>query len=280
MDKLKLIFKENWGRILISYTLFTLQSISLIVYPKVLGEFIDHLVVKDYSYVKYLILTFLCLMVFNYISRIYDTRVFSSIYRKFASTETNKQFDNNVESTKINGRLTLMSSIVSFFERDMITILNLLYGVIGSLYFISLVDTSMFIYLGISGIATIGVTYYFTPKIKMITKESNDLTEHQSEIVNTRKISLVNNLLRKKQKLSIKSSNLDANFSFLIQLIAYGTVTLLITYYVLTNDVTIGGVFSTYRYLFDFCISVSYIPALIPSLINIKDVIKRLDLDN
>jgi hypothetical protein len=138
----------------------------------------------------------------------------------------------------------------------------------------------MFIYLGISGIATIGVTYYFTPKIKMITKESNDLTEHQSEIVNTRKISLVNNLLRKKQKLSIKSSNLDANFSFLIQLIAYGTVTLLITYYVLTNDVTIGGVFSTYRYLFDFCISVSYIPALIPSLINIKDVIKRLDLDN
>jgi hypothetical protein len=280
MDKLKLIFKENWGRILISYSLFTLQSISLIVYPKVLGEFIDHLVVKDYSYVKYLILTFLCLMVFNYISRIYDTRVFSSIYRKFASTETNKQFDNNVESTKINGRLTLMSSIVSFFERDMITILNLLYGVIGSLYFISLVDTSMFIYLGISGIATIGVTYYFTPKIKMITKESNDLTEHQSEIVNTRKISLVNNLLRKKQKLSIKSSNLDANFSFLIQLIAYGTVTLLITYYVLTNDVTIGGVFSTYRYLFDFCISVSYIPALIPSLINIKDVIKRLDLDN
>lgn len=280
MNKLKLIFKENWGKILISYLLFTLQSLSIIIYPKVLGEFIDHLVIKDYSYVKYMLLTFLCLMTFNYISRIYDTKVFSRIYRRFASIETNRQFEKNIESTKINGRLGLMSNIISFFERDVIMVLNLFYGVIGSLYFISLVDTSMFIYLAISGVSTILVTYYFTPKLKIITKESNDLTERQSDIVNTRKISLVNNLLRTKQKLAIKSSNLDANFFFLIQLIAYGTVTLLITYYVLTNSVTIGGVFSTYRYLFDFCIAVSYIPSIIPSLINIKDVIKRLDSDN
>jgi ABC-type multidrug transport system fused ATPase/permease subunit len=280
MGKLKQMFKENWGKILFSYFLFTLQSISIIIYPKVLGEFIDHLIVKDYSYVIYLILTFLGLMVFNYISRVYDTKVFSKIYRRFASVETSKQFDNGIESTKINGRLTLMSSIVSFFERDMITILNTIYGIIGSLYFISLVDPSMIFYLILSGIATIGVTYYFTPKIKVITKESNDLSEHQSDAINTRNISVVNNLLRNKQKLSVKSSNLDAKFFFMIQLIAYGTVTILITYYVLTHNVTVGGVFSTYRYLFDFCIAISYIPILIPSLINIKDIIKRLESEN
>lgn len=280
MNKLKQIFKEHWVKILFSYLLFTLQSISIIIYPKVLGEFIDHLIVKDYSYVIYLILTFLGLMFFNYVSRIYDTKVFSRIYRRFASVETSKQFDNNVESTKINGRLTLMSSIVYFFERDMILILNTIYGVIGSIYFISLVEPIMIIYLIISSILTIGVTYYFTPKIKLITKETNDLSEHQSDAINSRNISIVNNLLRGKQKLLVKSSNLDAKFFFLIQLIAYGTVTSLITYYVLTHDVTVGGVFSTYRYLFDFCIAISYIPSLIPSLINIKDVINRLETEN
>ena len=279
MEKIKLIFKENWGKILISYFLFTMQSVSIIIYPKVLGEFIDHLVLKDYSYVKYLLLTFLGLMVFNYISRVYDTKVFSKIYRRFASIETSKQFDNGVESTKINGRLTLMASIINFFERDMIIALNSIYGLLGSLYFISLVDVSMVGYLVISSIMTIAITYYFTPKISSITKEVNDLSEQQSDIVNTRKISFVNNLLRHKQKLAVKSSNLDAKFFFLVQFIAYGTVTSLITYYVLTNNVTIGGVFSTYRYLFDFCIAVSYIPVLIPSLINIKDVIKRLETE-
>jgi hypothetical protein len=36
-------------------------------------------------------------------------------------------------------------------------------------------------------------------------------------------------------------------------------------------------VFSTYRYLFDFVVSVSLIPTIITSFINIKDVIKRLE---
>lgn len=280
MTKLKTIFKENWKSISLSYFLFSMQSIFMLIYPKVLGESIDHLIAKDYSFVFYLVFTFLGIMVFNYLSRIYDTIVFSRIYRRFASVETCNQFDNGVETTKINGRLSLMSSIVNFFERDMITILNALFGLIGSIYFISLVDVSMVPYLIFSGILTLGITYYFSPKIAAITKDTNDISEEQTDIINQRKISLVNNLLRRKQILSIKLSNLDAKFFFLIQFIAYGTVTMLLTYYVLFNTVSVGGVFSTYRYLFDFVISVSLVPSIITSFINIKDVIKRLETEN
>jgi hypothetical protein len=124
------------------------------------------------------------------------------------------------------------------------------------------------------------VSYYFSPKIAAITKDSNDISEEQTEIINHRKISLVNNLLKRKQLLSIKLSNLDAKFIFLIQFIAYGTVTALLTYYVVFNTVSVGSVFSTYRYLFDFVASVSILPYIIISFINIKDVIKRLETEN
>lgn len=43
MLKLKTIFKENWKSILFSYFLFSMQSIFMLIYPKVLGESIDHL---------------------------------------------------------------------------------------------------------------------------------------------------------------------------------------------------------------------------------------------
>ena len=43
MDKLKAIFTENWKQILLSYFLFSMQSIFMLIYPKVLGESIDHL---------------------------------------------------------------------------------------------------------------------------------------------------------------------------------------------------------------------------------------------
>ena len=88
MDKLKKIFKENWKSIMFSYFLFSMQSVFMLIYPKVLGETIDHLIIKDYSFIFYLLLTFLGLMVFSYISRVYDTIVFSKIYRRFASIET------------------------------------------------------------------------------------------------------------------------------------------------------------------------------------------------
>ena len=280
MTKLKTIFIENWKQILLSYFLFSMQSIFMLIYPKVLGESIDHLIAKDYSFVFYLLLTFLGMMVFGYISRVYDTIVFSKIYRRFASIETCNQFDNNVETTKINGRLTLMSSVVRFFEADMINILNAAFGLLGSIYFISLVDITLVPYLIFSAILTLVVSYYFSPKIAAITKDSNDISEEQTEIINHRKISLVNNLLKRKQLLSIKLSNLDARFFFLIQLIAYGTVTALLTYYVVFNTVSVGSVFSTYRYLFDFVASVSILPHIIISFINIKDVIKRLETEN
>ena len=280
MDKLKAIFTENWKQILLSYFLFSMQSIFMLIYPKVLGESIDHLIAKDYSFVIYLLLTFLGLMVFNYMSRIYDTIVFSKIYRRFASIETSNQFDNNVETTKRNARLSLMASVVSFFEKDMLSILYAAFGLLGSIYFISLVDATLIPFLIISGALTLFVSYYFSPKIAEITKASNDISEEQTEIINHRKISLVNNLLRRRQMLSIKLSNLDAKFFFLIQFIAYGTVTALLTYYVVFNTVSVGSVFSTYRYLFDFVAAVSILPQIIISFINIKDVIKRLETEN
>lgn len=279
MTKLKAIFTENWKQILLSYFLFSMQSIFMLIYPKVLGESIDHLIAKDYSFIVYLLLTFFGLMVFNYISRVYDTIVFSRIYRRFASIETNKQFENNVETTKINARLNLMSSVVSFFEKDMLSILYAVFGLFGSIYFISLVDATLIPFLIISGILTLVVSYYFSPKIAEITKDSNDISEEQTELINQRKISLVNNLLKRRQTLSIKLSNLDAKFFFLIQFIAYGTVTALLTYYVVYNQVTVGSVFSTYRYLFDFVAAVSILPQIIISFINIKDVIKRLETE-
>jgi hypothetical protein len=280
MLKLKTIFKENWKSISFSYFLFSMQSIFMLLYPKVLGETIDHLIAKDYSFILYLVFTFLGMMVFNYFSRVYDTIVFSRIYRRFASKETSNQFDNDVETTKINGRLTLMNSVVKFFENDMISILNAGFGLLGSIYFISLVDVTLVPYLIFSAILTLIVSYYFSPKIAAITKDSNDISEEQTEVINQRKISLVNNLLKRKQLLSIKLSNLDAKFFFLIQFIAYGTVTALLTYYVVFNTVSVGSVFSTYRYLFDFVVSISILPSIIISFINIKDVIKRLDTEN
>lgn len=279
MDKLKKIFRENWKQISLSYFLFSINSILLLVYPKILGNTIDHLIAHQYNYIWYMVLTFLFLMVFGYVSRIYDIRVFSAIHRKFASAETNKQFDNGVETTKINGRLTLMNSVVRFFEFDMIVVLQTFFGVVGSMYFLYLVSPTIVGYLILTGIAILLATHYYSPKLAAMTKLSNDISEEQTEVIGTRKIRGVNNLLRRMQKIAIKRSYIDSNFGLWIQTIVYGSVTALLTYYVMNNKVTVGSVFSTYRYMFDYCNFLLGLPVILTSYINIKDVLNRLETE-
>ena len=213
------MFKENWKAIIFSYSLFSINSILMLVYPKVLGNAIDHLIAKDYSYIWNLVATFTSLMFFGYISRIYDIKVFSGIYRRFASKETHKQIESNVETTKINGRLTLMNSIVRFFEYDMIVVIQTFIGVVGSIYFLSLVSLPIVGFLILSGLAIVGASYYYSPKLGVMTSLNNDLSEEQTEIIGSRNISKVNNLLRRGQKISIMRSLIDSKFSLWIQAI-------------------------------------------------------------
>lgn len=279
MNKLKVMFKENWKSIVFSYSLFSINAILLLVYPKVLGESIDHLIAKDYGFIWYLAATFVALMFFGYISRIYDIKVFSGIYRRFASIETSKQIENGIETTKINGRLTLMNYIVRFFEVDMIVIINTVLGAIGSIYFLSLVSWPIVGFLVITGFLILGASYYYSPKLAALTSLNNDISEEQTDIIDTRKISKINNLLRRSQKIALIRATVDSKFSLWIQAIVYGSVTVLLTYYVMYNKVTVGSVFSTYRYMFDFCNALLGMPTIITSYINIKDVIKRLETE-
>jgi ABC-type multidrug transport system fused ATPase/permease subunit len=280
MNKLKVMFGENWKSIMFSYSLFIINSVLMVMYPKVLGNAIDHLIAKDYSYIWYLVSTFVAIMFFGYISKIYDTKVFSGIYRRFASIETHKQIEGDVETTKINGRLTLMRYIVMFFERDMLVVLQTIIGLVGAIYFLSLVSWTIVGFLMITSVLILGATFYYSPKIASITSLYNDLSEEQTDVVATRKLSSINNLLRRGQHLSLKLSSVDAKFSIWIEGIVYGSVAALLTYYVMYNKVSVGSVFSTYRYMFDFCNALLGLPTIITSYINIKDVIKRLETEN
>lgn len=279
MVKLKVMFKENWKAITLSYSLFSINSILMLIYPKILGNTIDQLISKNYGYIFYMVGTFVLIMFFGYISRIYDIKVFSGIYRKFASDETHKQIDAGIETTKINGRLTLMNNIVKFFEVDMIVVIQTFIGVVGSIYFLSLVSLPIVGFMILTGLAIVGVSYYYSPKLAAMTALNNDISEEQTDIIGTRKIGPVNNLLRRGQKIALKTAYISSKFSLWIQGIVYGSVTALLTYYVIYNKVTVGSVFSTYRYMFDFCNALLGLPMILTSYINIKDVVKRLEIE-
>ena len=86
---------------------------------------------------------------------------FSSAYRKVASKEINSQIDRGVDSSKINGRLSLMRSLITFFENNVTRIINIIVTLTISIYFIMIIDGWLVLWLIGSGILMLLVSYYF-----------------------------------------------------------------------------------------------------------------------
>lgn len=276
-SKLKEIFKRYWRGILFSYLLVILSNLLFFIYPKVLGDTIDHLINKDYIYIFSIIGIFLGFIITSYISNIYDTRVFARLLKDVSQEEIQKQLDSGVDSGVINGRYGMLSSIISFFENDIPQFISSIISIVGSLVVIFLIDVYMGIGLIISGIITMGISKLIVPKLTEIRKRTNNLNEAQTNILSTRNFIRFIRLTDLKQLLSLRSSFINAIFFALIQIVAYGTVSVLILYYIMNIDITVGSTFSTYRYLFEFCGSITVLPNLISNVINLKDVMNRFE---
>lgn len=275
---LKSIFKNHWKEMSLSYMLMIFSNMLLFLYPKVLGDTIDKILNKEYYYLIFLFLIFFGFILLSYLSNIYDTRVFSKIHRIYSRNEMLKQYDNNIDTTLINGRYTMMNSIINFFEYDITRIISTLFSLIGSLYIISRINYLLGLGLIISAILSMIVTKIYTPKIAEITNKQNNLHEEQLDVFKSRKTNILNNFLRRKYKLAINISNVYAMYTVYLHFIAYATVTILLFLYIIYEDVTVGNTFSTYKYLFEFVSAVATIPGIINSFINLKDVLKRFNI--
>lgn len=58
MKKLLNIFKSNWKPISLSYILYFISVVLFSLYPKILGDTIDHLINGEFGYIWALVIVF------------------------------------------------------------------------------------------------------------------------------------------------------------------------------------------------------------------------------
>lgn len=113
------LFRDNYKSLLFVYILFIVESTLLIFYPLILGNSIDYFVKGEYYYVIYLIIVLGGFIITGYFRRIYDTKVFTTIYRKLILEYINNEINKGRSTSTINARVRMLNSIVDFLEVDL-----------------------------------------------------------------------------------------------------------------------------------------------------------------
>jgi hypothetical protein len=277
MDIIKLLFKKNYKYLILAYGLFVLESVILLLYPLVLGNTIDKIINKEYYYVLYLILVLGLFMLTAYFRRIYDTKIFTTLYRKVVLEYINKEINIGKDTSTINARSSMLRSIVDFLEVDFPYMFHSLFSIIGSVIIIS-VNYNLYvgIFVGFFIIPILISSKYFSKKLSVKYSESNDLQEKDVNILSTVNSIKIKHHYIDKNLLQIRISNIDAKYNFINEFINYSLIILSLVMFTLFESVTVGTIMALYQYIIKFTQGAFTIPNLTIRYLYLKDVIGRI----
>lgn len=273
---LKNIFKTNWKRLTLTYTLFNIENIMSLAKPYFLGKAIDTTIKGDLSGF-YIFMGLYCLFaVTGAFRRVYDTRTFASVYAKLATDIVKQQHKKEISASKIAARASLSNKFVDFFETDITVFFQTLYNIFGSLIMLFLYTKKLLFYCLVIVIPIALINRYYSKTNLKLTQKYNDQIEKTVDNISSKDDAKIEQHYNIMSKLRIKISDNEA-LTFLMAevFIIFLISSSLLAFYGKSN-VTIGSVVAVFQYVNMFILGLDDVPYLIAQLNKIKDIQKRI----
>lgn len=275
---LKNIFKQNIWLLVFAYSLFFIESLLSLVYPLILGNSIDEFIAGNYYYSIVLIFVLGGFVLSSYYRRIYDTRIFSTLYRKMILKYINNEIDKKQKTSVINARTNMLNSIIAFFEVDLPYIFYSVFSIIGSVFII------IFFYnfwIGVLVLLILLPIYFISDHFRKLLSirysESNNLQEKDVDVIDSLDKRGIKHHYILKNLLSIKISNIDAKNNLFNLSVNYSVIIIVLILFIIFDEPTVGIIMGLYNYVLNYISGVAMIPNLVLRYEYLKDVLNRIE---
>jgi ABC-type multidrug transport system fused ATPase/permease subunit len=274
MNKLIDVFKQYKTQLTWIYVFMLLTELSILSTPFLLGKSIDGLIVGNWYWIVILGISYFLSNFFNYKRMVYDTKVYTTIYKNIALKFLKK--DNVDVSTKI-ARTDMAHEIVNVLEGYVHYYIATIVTIIGSLIFIFSENWKVGVLVSFAIIFIISSVFILYKKIKQGINISNNHYEKKAKSIESGYVSS-ESFFNRRRKIEICQSTIQGKNWFLINSIKYIflilSIILLIT---TTKDITVGSVITVYSYVNNFLAALLSAPIAIEMFLRISDVLKRLN---
>lgn len=274
------LFLTNKVGVISTYFLFSLEILSHLLSPYLLGNAVDDLINKSYhGFLIFCSFYFIRIFV-SMFRRMLDTRIYTKIYTdlvtKFLSAKNIKQKD----VSKLNAHAVLAKEFVNFLEADLANVMYGLFTVIGAvvmLFFYNWYVTCICLFILIPVIL---LSRFFGKRIMRLTTSYNNEFEKQVDIISSGNPNAIDNHYNSLRDLDIKKSNQDA-YSF-------GTMEILSLIMILaslivlsgtTGVITAGTIIGVYEYIIRFSEGLDIIPYIVERYAQLSDITTRIELE-
>jgi ABC-type multidrug transport system fused ATPase/permease subunit len=264
------------AKLSLTYGLTVVENICFVLYPYLTGVAIDGLIAHQWLSLLPFVMVWLIHLAVGTARYLYDTRVFTQIYSELATKTVGEQRAAGVESGRLIARVGLSRELVRFFEYEMPAIVSGLIFFVGALIMLYFSD----VWIGLAATAAIApvviVSTWLSKRSYRLNKGLNNRLEREVEIVGARRIEAVAKHFARLRFWRIQLSNVQAFSWSWLELVAIALFAFTIIRITTIDDVTIGAIYATLSYYWNYKGSLLDLPNLLQSMARITDVTRRL----
>lgn len=277
----KIIFEKHKWQLLLTYLLFSIEMLALLMQPYFLGRAIDGLIYGHNTGLFELIGVYLLWIIVGTIRHRVDTRTYTAIYTSFVSKLLSRKYDDK-EVSKLSAHSNLAREFVDFLEYDLVYVIEAIYNILGSLILLCFYDGKVVAICLVVLLPVTIISYFYGKKMKILTKERNDELENQVDIIGTANPLAVKRHYAKLRFWQIKISDQEAwNFgwmSLIVMIIV--AISLYVTSWIThTEEVAASNLIGIFMYVKRYGDGLDTIPYTVQRLSNLTDIAKRMELN-
>ncbi|MBC7720756.1 MAG: hypothetical protein H7068_01965 [Pedobacter sp.] len=268
-------------RLLLTYSLFSVEMLGLLLRPYFLGKAVDDLLEGSYKGLIYLAATHLLWLVAGTIRHMYDTRTYSAIYTALVTRLLARKYQSS-DISKLSAHSTLAREFIDFLEFDLNYVVEAGYNIVGSLIMLFFYDKMVVVICLTILIPVMIISFFYGKRMKRLNQLKNDELEKQVEVISTRNTKKINLHYANLRKWQIKISDKEAwNFGVmeLMVLVVIITSLLITTGNRWQEGFLAGDIIGIYNYILKFVGGLDTIPYTVQRLSSLKDITRRVEFE-
>ena len=272
------IVKKHKYKLLLTYSLFAVEMLGLLLRPYFLGEAVNGLLKNSYQGLIFLVVAHLLWVVTGTIRHMYDSRTYSDIYTSLVVRLMSRNKNKNL--SKLSAHSNLSREFIDFLEFDFNYIIEAAYNIIGSLILLCLYDAQVVMLCLLMLIPVTVTSYIYGKRMRMLNKHRNDELEEQLNVLATKNPLRINQHYNNLRKWQIRISDQEAwNFGVMeLLVIVIITASLIISSSMTGKTMQAGDLIGIYTYILKFVSGLDTVPYMIQRLASLKDILHRVEL--
>jgi ABC-type bacteriocin/lantibiotic exporter with double-glycine peptidase domain len=276
----RLLHEFRW-KLTLTYSLFAVESLGLLLRPYFLGAAVDGLLDGQQRDLVILVIVHLSYLIVGTVRHMYDTRTFTAIYTEFVTRLLSRPAVVR-DVSKLSAHSTLARQVVDFLEFDFNYIVEAAYNIIGSLAILLMYQRTVMVMclLVLVPILVLGVMY--GRRTTNLNRGLYDELENQVDIIAGSDPKAIVSHYHKLRNWQIRLSDQEAwNFGsteFLV--LAVITASLLVSTEADHDELAVGSIIVIYNYILKFAAGLETVPYTIQRMSALKDLMRRMTTED